>query len=102
MTPRAGAIEHQFPADLSLVEIKSAAAGDPTHRFDAVGSAVVELELVAEKLMDADQRRRAKAQKTDCIRDPLLPACFDERLIEGDIFPAAAYPGRNHAKRSAA
>ena len=49
------AIEDQFPADLTFVEIKPAAAGNPPHGFDAVRLAIVELELVTEILMDADK-----------------------------------------------
>ena len=34
--PERGAVEDQLPADLPLVEIEAAAAGDPAHGLDAV------------------------------------------------------------------
>ena len=61
------AIKHKFPADLTLIEIKAAAAGDAPYRFDAVRSAIVELDLVAEVLMDADEGRGPKTQEADRI-----------------------------------
>ena len=41
-----GTIEHQLPADLALVEIEPAAAGDAAHDLDAVRPAVIDLHLV--------------------------------------------------------
>ena len=98
---QACAIEHQFPADLSLVEVETAAAGDPPHGLDAVRLAVIELDLVAEELMDSDQRGGAKAQKANCVGNLAFSACLDQRLIEGDIGAAAAQSGCDDAKRLA-
>ena len=88
--PQSGAIEDEFPADLPLVEIEAAAAGDPPHGLDAVRLAVIELDLVAEELMDADQRGGTKAQEPDRIGNLSFAARFDQRLIEGDVGASAA------------
>jgi hypothetical protein len=95
------AIEDKFPADLPIVEIEAAAAGNPTHRFDAVRVAVIELELMTEILMDADEGRRTKAQKPDRVGNLPLPACLDQRLIESDIGASAAQSRGDDAEWSA-
>ena len=99
--PERRPIEHQFPADLPLVEIEAAAAGDPAHGLDAVRPAVIELDLLTEILMDADQCRGAKAQEADGVGNPVFAARVDQRLIEGDVRAPAAQAGGDHAERLA-
>ena len=62
-------IEHKFPANLPLVEIEAATAGDPPHGLDAVRLAVIELDLVAEELVDADQGAKGESAGTGSCRE---------------------------------
>ena len=70
--PQSCTVEYQLPANLSLVEIEAATAGDPPHRLDTVRLAVIELDLVTEELVNADQGGGAKAQEADGIGKSFL------------------------------
>ena len=87
------ALQHQFPADLAFVQIQAAAAGDAAPDLDAAAAAVFETHLVAEDLVQANERRRAKAQETDRLRDAPGVARLDQRLVERDVFAAPADAG---------
>ena len=62
-------IEHQLPADLPLVEIEAATAGDPAHGLDAVRLAVIELDLLTEDIDGCRSGRKGESAGTGWCRE---------------------------------
>ena len=48
-------MEDEFEAELPLVHIERAAAGDATRKPDAVVAAIIEADLLRQRLMPSDQ-----------------------------------------------
>jgi hypothetical protein len=86
-------LEHQVPADLPLVEVQPAAAGDAPPDLDAVRPAVVEPHLVRQHLVHAHERARPEALEADRLRDPPRIARLDQRPAEGGVLAPAAQAG---------
>lgn len=93
-------LERERPAELAFVQVQAAAAGDAAPDFDAVARAVLEPNFVAQHLVQADERGGPKAQEADRLRAPAGAARLDQRLVEGDVFPAAAHTGVDDANWS--
>ena len=93
-----GAVEQQLPADLAFVEIKTAAAGDAAADLDAVGAAIVGLDLLAQELVHADQRRGAKSDEADGVGNFVVQPRLDQRLIERDVLAPVAQAGVDDAE----
>ena len=86
-------VADDLPAELALVQIDRAAAGNAPHDADAGLPAVIELQLPAQILVPADQRGRREAQEAHRVRHRAGLAQLHERLVECDLEAAVADAG---------
>ena len=89
--PQRVAVEHQFPAELALIQVKRAAAGHPPPDADSCGAAGVEVQFLTDRLMTANQNRGRKGQEPHRVGCGPGLVALDQRLIEGHL--RAAGPG---------
>ena len=78
-------VEHQFEAELALVHIDRAAAGDAARQPDAVCAAILDPHLARQRLVAADQHRRRELDEAQRVGHPPLLVQFDQGRIEGDV-----------------
>ncbi len=92
------AMEDQPPAELVLVEVDRAAAGDASHDANARRGTVRQVEFLAQGLVTSDQRRGREAHETERIRDASGLVQLDHRLVHGDVEAALAHTGIDDAE----
>ena len=92
------AMEDQFEAELALVHVERAAAGNAADSLDTVVAAPIGADLARQRLMAADQRRGREGEEADGVADLAGPVGVDQGLIEGDVGAATANTGVDHSE----
>ena len=91
-------MQRQLPAQLPGVQVDGATAGDAADHADALFATVVEIDLLAEGLVAAHQRRGGKAQEAQRVRHPPVSVRLDDGLADRDVEPPLDHAGVKKAE----